>query len=122
MKSIYFVEPQTTYIQQLQSTMLKDDFAVEGFNNASECIKALFELNKSNQDMPDVIVIDYNLPGVDGLTLFEKLSPLLEDTKFILLMPEDKEALLFDVIRAGIMNYVMKNKGFMDVLETAIAA
>ena len=58
-----FVIEDTPQMRELLEQMLTlDDFAVVG--SAANGASALPELNDAN---PDVVVLDYNMPGLDGL-------------------------------------------------------
>lgn len=56
--------------------------------------------------LPDVVLLDLNLPGMDGMDVLEQLRG--RDTTVILLTGENDVALAVDAIRAGAENFLVK--------------
>ncbi len=56
----------------------------------------------------DLIMVDWNMPNMDGITLVKKIRE--KDTKTLLVMAttEAEKARVLDAIRAGVNNYVVK--------------
>jgi two-component system chemotaxis response regulator CheY len=56
----------------------------------------------------DFMIVDWNMPNMDGLTLVKKVRET--DTKTLLIMAttEAEKTRVLDAIRAGVNNYVVK--------------
>jgi two-component system nitrate/nitrite response regulator NarL len=80
-----------------------DDIAVIG--EASSAEKAIEALPKAK---PDLLICDFGLPGMDGLTLIRRLKRVLSDMKIILLSMHDETHLVKEILKAGVDGYVLK--------------
>ena len=104
-----FVVEDTPQMRELLEQMLTlDDFAVVG--SAANGATALGEMNQAD---PDVVVLDYNMPGLDGLLTARLIREERPDQAIILYTAfldadlEDKAA------RAGIALCVEKADGIL---------
>ncbi|MGH1485669.1 MAG: response regulator [Cellvibrionaceae bacterium] len=71
--------------------------------NGKQALEKLDELN------PDVVLMDINMPEMNGMDVLEVVAEMDLDTKFIMLsMHEDKEYIL-RVIRVGADGYMLKD-------------
>ncbi len=119
MKSLFFVDQDQTKIQLLQKAF-GEDFTIEGFSTGTACLERIKELENLNEDLPEVIIIDYGLTDINGLKLQKKLQKILEDTKIILMVSREHDEVLLKIIKAGIMNYIMKDYNYMPLLKSIL--
>ncbi|WP_020530520.1 response regulator [Flexithrix dorotheae] len=119
MKTIYLVDNNRSHHSNIKQLFI-EDYEVKSFNSAKSVIESLKRLKKLNEEMPEVIIIDYKLRGGNSLELFHTLNARLEDTKFILMIPREEENALLDVIKAGIMNYIMRDENYLKTLKSSI--
>lgn len=68
---------------------------------------------------PDVVLVDIDLPGMNGIALVRELHPRLPDAILIMLTASDDQELLLASIRAGASGYLTKELG-PDALVRAI--
>src|SRR2546423_5240050 len=68
---------------------------------------------------PDVLLMDINLPGADGLSLLRELVPRLPDTKIVMLTISEDRRDLLQAMRNGAAGYLTKDLG-PDALQRAI--
>lgn len=94
--------------------------AIEGFILAGkartgfEAIKLLYELK------PDVVFLDINMPGIDGLEALSQVHDKFPDTIFILSTAYERFDLAKRAIPLGVYAYLVKpvtRKVFVDTLE-----
>jgi|GEM_PF-4043060 len=116
MKTLFLVDKDQSNIQLLHKTF-GEEYQIEGFTSGKACMNQISKLEKNNNDLPDVIIIDYSLPDMNGLKLQKKLQKILEDTKLILLIPREKDEVLLKIIRKGFMNYLMKDYNYLSLLR-----
>ena len=62
--------------------------------------------------VPDIILSDYNLPSFDGVTAFKIKQELSPDIPFILISGTVGEEIAVGLIKAGVTDYVLKDKLF----------
>lgn len=68
---------------------------------------------------PDVLLLDINLPGTDGLRLLRELAPRLPDTRIVMLTVSDNRRDLVEAMRHGAAGYVTKDLS-PDALQRAV--
>lgn len=58
---------------------------------------------------PDVVLMDINLPGMNGIECVARLKEKLPDTQVLMLTTYEEGDLIFDSLRAGANGYLLKN-------------
>lgn len=56
----------------------------------------------------DLILVDWNMPNMDGLTLVHKVREKDKKTPMIMCTTEAEKQRVIDAIKAGVNNYVIK--------------
>jgi two-component system NarL family response regulator len=57
---------------------------------------------------PDVILMDINMPGTDGLEATQQIAQKLPDCKIVMLTVRDEDERIFEAIRNGAQGYLLK--------------
>ncbi|HKL22637.1 MAG TPA: response regulator transcription factor [Tichowtungia sp.] len=63
----------------------------------------------TEDDLPDIILLDLNLPGMSGLDAIPLIRQQAADVKIIILTQSDKEADVLRAIRLGASGYLLKS-------------
>ena len=87
---------------------------IGGYTSGSHFLEALSTLGRV-----DLILLDIQLPGEDGITLAGKFAELLPETKVILLSSVKEDYLLYKALQSGADGYVHKDDS-TDALMGAI--
>ncbi len=66
---------------------------------------------------PDVVLMDINLPGMDGLEGVRQLTRRLPDLSIVMLTVHTDDQSLFDALRAGASGYLLKSTPPTQLLE-----
>ena len=82
-------------------------------NDGIECLKVLEKVN------PDVLLLDINMPKLDGLTVLETIKKTRPELKVIILTIHNEGDYLFSAYEKGANGYVLKDSG-SDILKRAI--
>lgn len=69
---------------------------------------------------PDIVLMDINLPGADGIECVRKLKPKLPDTQFLMLTIYEDAQKIFAALEAGATGYLLK-RASRDQLLQAVA-
>ena len=59
---------------------------------------------------PDAVVSDYDMPGMDGLELLERVRALDEEVPFILFTGKGSEEIASEAISKGVTDYIQKQR------------
>ena len=70
--------------------------------------------------LPDVVLMDLNMPGAGGLTATERLTAAYPEIAVLVLTMLDDESVL-SAIRAGARGYLLKDAGVEDLLRAITA-
>jgi DNA-binding NarL/FixJ family response regulator len=81
--------------------------------NGEEAIAATKEL------APDIIFMDVQMPGMDGLEAARIIHEAQPDTKIILLTVEESRAAVVEVMQAGVSGYLLKDVTGTELLHAA---
>jgi len=58
---------------------------------------------------PDVLLVDIDLPGMDGVALVRELAPRLPETRIVMLTVSSSDRHLMDAMRYGACGYLTKD-------------
>ena len=72
---------------------------------------------KARELKPDLILMDIQMPGCDGLEATQKIKRELPDTVIVMLTVRDEEEKLFEAIKNGAQGYLLKNIRAHELLE-----
>jgi two-component system, chemotaxis family, chemotaxis protein CheY len=72
---------------------------------AGDGVEALQVLKLSR---PDLMLVDWNMPNMDGLTLVKTVRETDKDLPIIMCTTEAEKARVLEAIKAGVNNYVVK--------------
>ena len=110
MKKIYLIEDDEVYAEFIKKSLEKErKYVVTSFTSAEDCLK-----NLESDINPNVIIIDYFLPGMNGMQLYKKLKKQHSKALVIVLSSNDDGNLVIELMKAGIRNYVMKDENVME--------
>ncbi|MFZ7127597.1 MAG: response regulator [Desulfobacterales bacterium] len=73
---------------------------------------------QAGSDSFDLVVIDYNLPGINGLEAFRLLRQQTDLPPFVMLTGTGSESLAVDALKAGMYDYIIKDphQGYLRLL------
>jgi YesN/AraC family two-component response regulator len=74
----------------------------------------------AKQHHPDILLLDINMPELDGLSAYRRIASIYPDTGCIIISAEKDVSTLRTAISAGVQEYLIK-PFTVDELETAIA-
>jgi two-component system response regulator DegU len=66
---------------------------------------------------PDVIVMNVNMPGMDGVEATRRLAQALPDTRIVALSMHPEETLVREILNAGASVCVLKEQTFDELVQ-----
>lgn len=89
------------------------DAEVHLFAEPEDCLKNL-HLN------PDVVSIDYYLPGMNGMEMMEKIKNYNNAINCIIVSGQEKVEVVLEVYKKGAVDYIMKDESAVTNLEHSV--
>ena len=68
-------------------------------------------------ETPDVVLMDINLPNMNGIQCVARLKERLPKTQVLMLTTYDEGDMIFDSLRAGANGYLLKNMPRKELVE-----
>jgi DNA-binding NarL/FixJ family response regulator len=90
----------------------QDDFTVVG-----EAEDAESALDQARALAPDIVLMDIELPGEDGVIATQRLTMEMPAVTVVMLTVHDDSQTLFEAIKAGAQGYLVKNVRSRELLE-----
>ena len=90
----------------------QDDFIVVG-----EADDAESALDQARALAPDIVLMDIELPGEDGVSTTRRLALEMPAVTVVMLTVHDDSQTLFEAIKAGAQGYLVKNVRSRELLE-----
>lgn len=102
---LFIVDDHTLFRRGLTSLILDmPEFSVAG--EAEDGIEAL---KKIRETRPDIVLLDVNMPRMDGIATVKALRELEHPPKIVMLTISQNDEDLFGAIKAGADGYLLKN-------------
>lgn len=114
---IMLIEDHPEYREVIELSMSKEQDLelISQFGTAERALRSLQDL--STRQVPDIILLDLNLPGMNGLEAIPFFDTALPDVKIIILTQSDREADVFRAISVGASGYLLKSSTLMSITE-----
>ncbi|MGN7469319.1 response regulator [Brevibacillus sp. SAFN-007a] len=91
---------------------MEEDFKVVGEGADGEEAALLAEEHK-----PDVLLMDINMPNVNGVSAAEHVISVSPSTRVIMLSIHDDEGYVYRTLRSGASGYLLKEMGTSDLVD-----
>ena len=103
-----------TILRQGIKALLDNQEGIEVVGEAKdgrEAIKTIEEL------LPDVILMDIAMPGLNGLEATRRIKKKFPQTKVVVLTMHANEEYIFQILNAGADGYLVKETAFQDLIS-----
>ncbi len=79
-----------------------------GYTDIEEACDGQDALNKVGAFGPELILVDWNMPNMDGLSFVKAYRQQNKSTPLIMVTTEAEKTRVIEAIKAGVNNYVVK--------------
>ncbi|MDB4923130.1 MAG: Two component transcriptional regulator, LuxR family [Mucilaginibacter sp.] len=115
--------------RNIQVTIIEDDDTIrngysfligntEGYEVVSSYCSYESAALKIANDKPDVILLDIEMPGTNGIDAIPKLKKLLPHVYILILTVYESEKLIFEALANGAAGYLTKNTPSAKIIES----
>lgn len=114
---VMVVEDNPRY-REVIALALKEEADLEpagDFGTAEIALRGLRE--RSRAELPDLVLLDLHLPGMDGLTALPHFLTVAPDAKIMILTQSDHEADVLRAISLGASGYLLKSSTVHTITE-----
>jgi DNA-binding NarL/FixJ family response regulator len=102
---------------QLRGTLARLLNRAEGFACLSQYASAEAALEGLPKDRPQVVLMDINLPGLNGVECVRRLKQLLPELSAVMLTAYEDTENIFNALAAGANGYLLKRAPRAELLE-----
>jgi DNA-binding NarL/FixJ family response regulator len=103
--------------EKLRSTLSRVLNRAEGFRCVSQYPNAEYALKELPEVKPDVVLMDINLPGMNGVECVQKLKQILPKIQVMMLTVYEDTENIFNALAAGANGYMLKRTATRELLE-----
>jgi len=102
---------------QLRGTLARLLDGAEGFRCLSQYASAEDALAGLPKDKPDVVLVDINLPGMNGVECVRRLKQIVPDIPAVMLTAYEDTENIFNALAAGATGYLLKRAPRAELLD-----
>jgi DNA-binding NarL/FixJ family response regulator len=115
---VVVVDDQPVFTEMLRMVLdMQDDIKVVGMAfTGDEGFKLALDAK------PDVLLVDYHMPGMTGLEVIQALRAEGEGTTVLVLTADTGEAVMAEAIAAGAAGYITKQQALSEVVQAVRTA
>ena len=103
--------------EQLRGTLARVINRAEGFRCLSQYGDAESALESLPKDRPEVVLMDINLPGMNGVECVRRLKQVAPNTLIVMLTVYEDTENIFNALAAGAAGYLLKRTKSAELLE-----
>jgi len=115
MRKVMIADDEETILKGLRLLFKWQEYGLELVAEAMDGQEAVL---KASMFRPDVILMDINMPKMNGLNAIREIKSLLPDSVFIIISGYDDFALVREALQLQVDDYLLKPIDFNELAET----
>ena len=113
MINLLIVEDQQTILQLLKNYLEQEsDLKIVAIATDGQAA-----INKVDRFRPDVVLMDVEMPGLDGITATKIISERYPDVKVLILSTHDDDQIFSQALQAGAKGYILKTTPAQELIK-----
>ena len=93
-------------------------------DNRFEVLATFNDAEKATKELPacqpDIVIMDINLPGMNGIECIKKIKPQCLKTQFMMFTIYEDDEKVFEALAAGASGYLLKKTPFEKITESLL--
>jgi signal transduction histidine kinase len=117
--TISVVEDEEAHLELIKRSMdnALPRVSIQAFPDAISCLDSL---QGSDPSMPDIVVVDYLTPGMNGIEFIEALRSEGIQIPVVVITGQGDEHVAVQALKLGASDYLVKSAGFFSLLPSVI--
>ncbi len=108
--NVFIVDDEKIWRRMIEHTVgLNPDYTSSVFENGTDLVARLHE-------EPDVVLLDYSMPEMNGMELFKKIRSINQQIEIIVISAQDDINTAIEFMHLGAYTYLTKDEGFKEKL------
>src|SRR5580692_12658208 len=103
--------------EQVRNTLSRVINRADGFHCLSQYANAEAALEGLPNDRPNVVLMDINLPGINGVECVRRLKQVIPETQVVMLTAYEATENIFNALAAGAAGYLLKRAPRAEILD-----
>lgn len=91
--------------------------AVEGLTVVQTVANGIEAISAVRKHRPDIVILDYNMPGANGLEVFLEARRWAPETRFLMLTGNMQAQMLAQMVEAGVHGVMLKDGSEADIID-----
>ena len=117
MKTVFIVDDNTDFCFLLSNILEKEGYLVEYYHDGKQALQAI------EKNPPDAVLLDVQLPDINGMEVLEKAKLHNKDLSIIMLTASGEVKFVVEAMKAGAFDYIVKpfkQQNLLTILKKSI--
>jgi len=110
---VMIADDHNMFVEGVESIL----FGMDNIQVVSKCYTGPEVFEKLATIPADVILLDINLPGMNGIEVCQKLNKEYPDIKVLALSMHNEESFVTEILKYGAQGYILKNTGKKELIH-----
>jgi DNA-binding NarL/FixJ family response regulator len=110
---VMIADDHNMFVEGVESIL----YGIDNIQVVSKCYTGPDVFEKLATIPADVILLDINLPGMNGIEVCQKLSKDYPDVKVLALSMHNEESFVTEILKYGAQGYILKNTGKKELIH-----